>query len=769
MSSSYVEQPQDPKLSVIVPFRNNENLPHLLERLEYNCANFNNKKIEFIVVDSGSRWREVNTCNQICTKYNVRYLWHDTTDEVFSIGGARDFGAQHATGQAITFLDVDCITSDNFWDRLISFSNCMGVFEKKKCFFVVPVFYLSEFGTKKFLEIKKENEEEAFTKLLLDYLYAEKKLVQDFAPCSSIMVVNRIHYLSVGGHRSEFRGHGYEDFELYHRLMIEANQIERATNYYNGYNRWDILKYEGFRAQFSLLGRAAFQNNLFAVHLWHPRDQTSSFYSSKNVDRNREIWKELFQEFEKDRFHPESLTGHEARNKKVLVFGKPKSNAVRCIRDVLPLLGSAIYASEFDFFKDGKFQEDDFVFFLKETNIDEIIFHNPYANNSRISIYNFARKNNIKYLVFERGALPDSWYFDANGFNADSTSYEEVRWNKPLSKLEKNAADNYIRSIIEGNKSLEEQGLRIGADSVANELGIVGRKILFVPLQRPSDTVIKYFSGRVGNFTNFVEEIDQLALELKKYGWSVVCKKHPLESEVPSMHHTVLARDDMHFVDLLEACSGVALINSGVGVHAMMMKKPCYVFGDAFYISEKINYQVKTFNPKILAELISRGYELDSDKVCRFIHYLRNEFYSFGHPKVFTRIEKDGSKRSITESVDFYVINIPNQINRKFDEQGVTKVSETAPLYERFRASLNTRVNTANITRLSRNQLQTLSTYQDLAIRESIVFQIYRKLYSPLLSARERLRIQYTPADFFLKARSPISLIGKYLFKNHIE
>jgi hypothetical protein len=39
-------------------------------------------------------------------------------------------------------------------------------------------------------------------------------------------------------------------------------------------------------------------------------------------------------------------------------------------------------------------------------------------------------KKNIPFIVFDRGALPDSWFLDHNGFNYDSKSYSPEAWQQ---------------------------------------------------------------------------------------------------------------------------------------------------------------------------------------------------------------------------------------------------------------------------------------------------------------------------------------------------
>ena len=115
-------------------------------------------------------------------------------------------------------------------------------------------------------------------------------------------------------------------------------------------------------------------------------------------------------------------------------------------------------------------------------------------------------------------------------------------------------------------------------------------------MQRPSDTVIKYMAGDSGGFDAFVDAIDSLANELRKKGWVVLCKKHPLETEFKTLKYARYVPDDTNIISLLELADRVALINSGVGLYAMMLEKPCYIFGNAFYSIDGVNYKVPSIN-----------------------------------------------------------------------------------------------------------------------------------------------------------------------------
>ncbi|WP_320034576.1 hypothetical protein [Halarcobacter sp.] len=301
--------------------------------------------------------------------------------------------------------------------------------------------------------------------------------------------------------------------------------------------------------------------------------------------------------------------------------------------------------------------------FIKTNKIDIVVIQNPFQNEKRLNIYKYLKKNNIKLLISDRGALPNSWFFDPNGFNAESTSYHPKYWDKPLSLLKKQKVQEYIQNEIKSESSLEKQSKRIGKEKLRKKLNISSnKKILFVPLQRPSDTVIKYFSKNVKKMENFLENIIDIQNKLKD-NWLVLVKKHPLETQRLYEDKLFYVDDDTHFKDLIELCDSIVLINSGVGLISMMYSKPVYHFGDAFYSHPSINKEVKTSN-EVVDFLKNNHLKVDKQKVERFISYLIDEFYSFG--KFFTEeiTLEDNSKRTITTKINFYKINnISNYIN----------------------------------------------------------------------------------------------------------
>lgn len=703
-------------LSVIIPFRcESDTTIYLLDRLEDLLSTLpKDLPLEFIVVDSGSDLDYRRQCQKICLMYNVTYLYHDTFGKPFSIGACRDFGVQHAKGAAVSFLDVDLRVAPDFWQRLLILMQAWGISRYKKSFLAIPCMYLTQEGTVEFLQA---NDDVKFTDFYLRYLQGDKTAVENMALCSSVMIVDRVHYLAIGGHDLEFRGHGYEDFELYHRLLCEEGIIPKTEDYYLDQKTWNTFTYKGFRSHLAMIGRPALMMNLFVVHLWHPRPKKASFYSSNEMNHNRDIWVDKFKKFVDTNRNPEPIPIINNKNEISLFFAKwHNSPTAVAIRDFFPFVGKVVYGDENHFIsKGGEFKEDDFEEFLANLNITRIIFPNPYGNPARLAIYKWCREHNFPFYCYDRGALPDSWFFDPNGFNADSGSYLETLWNQDLSAEQTDNISTYIQECLFGSNFLEKQAERIGGEALAHKLQLGSKKVLFVPLQRPSDTVIKYMSGNIQSYDRFIQTIDTLAQSLIPKGWVVLCKKHPLETVTPNLQYAQYVPEDTHFIDLLEMADRVALINSGVGIYSMMLQKPTYIFGEAFYAFESLNETIDDIDflskESIdgLARKIITGYTVDEGKMKRFLYYLVFKFYSFGTPKTIRRKEADGSLRTITTGIDFYQLRLDGSLIFNYEKQPRPKLSTSAPLFERYALDIHLKKKQAVVKKPKVDTLKTAS------------------------------------------------------------
>lgn len=341
----------------------------------------------------------------------------------------------------------------------------------------------------------------------------------------------------------------------------------------------------------------------------------------------------------------------------ILALGDRFSAAYKSIEDTLGDLGDLSFREEGSFVK-----AEDAITHVRNSSFDLVIMPNPYGNERRRWIYTHLKNLDFPVLVFDRGALPGSWFFDL-GFNADSQTYHPLRWDKPLSDEEKLHIERYIENAKE-LPPLEAQGERLGGEQLKQKLGLTNRKVLFVPFQRPSDTTIKFFSGQIESYENFIALINKTKKLLQELApeWTIVAKRHPLEQTRP-MTDVTFVDDDTHVHDLVEMADFVLLVNSGVGVIASLFNTPVLHAGNAFYSHPGLNRSVTTAEDVVY--WVQKGLSVCEDTRNRFTHHLVKNVYSFGTFETELVLQKDGAFRNITRKIHFDQVVIPNEIKKK--------------------------------------------------------------------------------------------------------
>lgn len=662
------------KIGIIIPFRYSKDREDAISRAEELLKTKLSEEISFYLVDSGSPEHKAESMKDICLKYGAKYIYMDTASELFSAGKARDVGAMFANCDYLFFQDIDLLPYEGFYNDLIVEIDIQNLNRNNETFIMVPCIYLTEKGSEEY----KVTPPNLRRSLFLQHIFHNRSdIILNIAPGSSAILIERLHYLSLGGHDKDFFGHGFEDFEFVHRASSVARKFNRPSKYYRDFKKWNTNEYLGFRSMYRLYGDILLGKGIFLAHMWHKPIKNNSTYVDKNKE-NAKLLIEKMKAFDASLKHPTPLP--DMYRGKTLALGKEHSAFFTSIWQIFPSLGEVIFKHEDTFVDEDHLQE-----YLTYHNISRVLFPNPYGNEKRLSLYKFLKEKNFPILVSDRGALNDSVFFDENGFNADSSSYSPERWDRPLTFEEELYLENYFENEYFSNGSLEEQGTRSGGEKLRQKLNLGNKKVLFAPFQRPSDTVIKYFSGAVSgvhDFCSFVESVQEMLGD----DWEVIAKKHPLEQLRPS-NQIKFVEDDTHIKDLIEISDAVLLINSGVGVLSMIWYKPVLYVGEAFYGHDEINKKVHT--PQEAVETLNNLFTVNRDKVKRFIYYLVNDFYSFGKTRYETFTREDGSQYNVTRDIDFYMINLPEVKKRNYSIRDNPEIPFSSPLFDRYRTHLN--------------------------------------------------------------------------------
>ena len=270
-----------------------------------------------------------------------------------------------------------------------------------------------------------------------------------------------------------------------------------------------------------------------------------------------------------------------------MALGRQDAAAYSSIAHVLADLGRLTYIDERSFRTATHCLD-----LVRDRAFDIVLMPNPYGNEWRLGIYRRLKEARVPVIAFDRGGLPRSWFFDV-GFNADSPSYDASCWDHPISDAQRVLVRDYIEKVRTELEPLEDQGLRLGAAHLRQKLGIGDRKVLFVPLQRPSDTTVRYFAAPMLDFDAFTDLVTQ-AGELTKFhlkDWMIVGKRHPLETSRPEIPVT-FAPDDTHINDLIELADAVLVLYSGAELLSLCWGKPVLIAETAYYADPRLNCRV---------------------------------------------------------------------------------------------------------------------------------------------------------------------------------
>src|SRR5690606_38667544 len=99
-------------------------------------------------------------------------------------------------------------------------------------FACIPVLFLTERGTALYRRSVTEGTP-LLSEFTIESIEKNTEVIAFPSYGSSAILVNRQHYMAIGGHHHSFKGHGAEDFELLHRLSSLAPWGERPEDYYS--------------------------------------------------------------------------------------------------------------------------------------------------------------------------------------------------------------------------------------------------------------------------------------------------------------------------------------------------------------------------------------------------------------------------------------------------------------------------------------------------------------------------------------------------------
>ncbi|WP_435655866.1 capsular polysaccharide export protein, LipB/KpsS family [Brucella pituitosa] len=753
------------RVTCIIPFRYLEDRPDAVERFRHPKLDIDTPSvIHFLVVDDGSDPERVPAIRNLCKKLGYSYIYLNTSDRQFSVGRCRNIGAQYSRSQYIFMQDIDLMPYPGFYKELLAEISIQDLDEDPNRFLMIPYIFLTELGTEGYLKADIATRKQLF----LHYaLIADKGTIEKYSSGTSANVYNRIWYLQRGGNDADFEGWGYEDIEFNSRAIRTDRYFPIARDWaVEKFNFNSVLEWKTYKATYRLHGDLCLFKGIVLFHAWHPVVQASDYMLKQAV--NRDLFIKKLKEFPKTGVHPPVLPSFV--EKKWICF---RQNAFTSARQVRAALGQVIIKDENTLSTPAELTE-----LLKSESADGLVFFNPYQTPKMQKIYEWVRSLKIDYLVAERGALPGSSFFDTNGFLADSKTYSKSSWNARLTRAQSDEADIILDDIKEKKPSLESQSKPVGPDSLRRSMGIPqNNKVIFVALQRPGDTVTRFFLEDI-SYADYLEQIRRLDTMMPN-DVTLVIKKHPLEDELLDLSNVIYA-NDANIYDLIQASDLVWTFNSGVGILAMLFGKPVAYSGKAFYAIKEVNWYCSTAE-RVLDLVKDSRLEIDKLASLQFLRHLAGRVYSFGEHVTKPVRMPDGSRMTATTDILYEILRLPNRVIRT-PRRTKPKVTWDSFLFDRYRFAEKHYLDSqkkAPIAALLKNTSE-VSVYEpiempmaptnsivneacDNDIRSSKRFQWYYSLYSRFLSPAKAEHLWNRPSSFLSKAKHPASRIGKIL------
>lgn len=652
-------------VDIVLPIRDRDEY-NVLERLRlrefYNMpSNFN-----VFVIDYGSKEDIALEIENICRINDYKYYYADTRFNLFNLSHARNIAILNSDADYLIYEDIDLTSHKDFYIWINRQIKSMLI-DRNWPFLVIPVAYLSEGYSE---HLYQEIDAEIYDSVVSEIFDPDSELIEFFAPASSHIVCSRKMSKLIGGFDESFEGWGFEDSDFELRFLRKAN-IEKPRDFYKLDTRpySNQTQWSGWRVLFRIFADIMANKGIYSFHLWHPKPEHRS---TAIRNKNHQIFKQ-------------NSIRYASAKQELLPLNNSNSPSDLFLNENPHHFNLSV----FQFFDNPLLINEDGILLskieelVKKNNIRNVVVNNPYGKEKRLHIYNALKESGTKVYVVERGALPNSIYIDPNGFCAESSSYNEENWINNLNDEKIEKTYDYINEYKSNNLSLEPQGSIMGGENLRYKLigSVRNNKILFVALQSPSDTTTNFFCGDIGSYDNYINEIQKLCYLLKDSDWIVVYKNHPLTINKVNFEDA-LCVDSYHINDILDACDRVTLINSGVGVLAMIYNKPVYYFGQAFYAIEGLNKKISNAD-ELYLELLDSGFDYSHKKSLAFLSFLINDFYSFASWVRKERKHTDMAKMSISENITYQTLRV-DDFECIFDNNPIVDLRHSL-LFDRYR------------------------------------------------------------------------------------
>ena len=585
-------------ISIIICIRAEYSNPWVIDRLNF-LKNYYDPCPKLHIIDFGSDEYHSKIIEEICRSNG--FLYHFEEDYgVYSPAIARNRGFEKTDTDLIFFCDIDFFLPVDAFRHLAYVASILDMKNIIDNVLVCHAYHLGEEQTRTVMACNASQRKSVLDSLACDMALKAQEDGGFIAPYSNVFLINRKFFSLIGGYDESFRGHGSEDFEFLIRAFSYQNVLPHPHDMradINGPLRDGFYAaerpYQGFRAYLELASYLAVAFGLRAFHLFHPR-QEGAWREERDLKRAR---------FNKaldaylDRFHRLLSVDYLNRQKTMVCFCKHADHWGYFLP--FRLAGYRLLPCYSDSDADLSAVTDGII----KKQIDGVAIFNPYMRSHErfLPLVHLARENGCEVVVIERGALPQTIYYDEDVAYV-SKNYSEDEFQKATySPQELMIAGAYIDRLKSGKYTLESMA---GYDeTLSRHQALINqqRKIIFIPLQLDDDTAVTLFTKGRQSYQDFVGSIEGVVRNYKDITFLI--KKHPLSNRnaIIDEKNVIVLNGDDNVHAIIDISDAIVCYNSGVGLLSLLQGKPTVVLGNAFYSRGGLGTRASSFAEAIAA------------------------------------------------------------------------------------------------------------------------------------------------------------------------
>jgi len=270
----------DVDLTVILPIRVTKERIETIEHIQ-NIKLDNNipSNVSFLIVDDGSEEIYSKDIKNKSQEVNAKYLYLNSSSKPFSLARARNQGAKSAKSKFIMFQDIDILPYNGFYRDIIQEIKVQEIEKRVNSFLIIGVIYLSKYASINYNSFSKQY-------LLDKAIIGDKKYVERYSTATSITLLHKEHFDSIGGYDEKFEKWGHEDIDLNCRLILQDNLAKLPKEFIlDEKNFNNIFEYKGWKSIYRLYGDRVFFKGIVLFHYWHSTKQNSNYYANKEKNK----------------------------------------------------------------------------------------------------------------------------------------------------------------------------------------------------------------------------------------------------------------------------------------------------------------------------------------------------------------------------------------------------------------------------------------------------------------------------------------------------